>query len=84
MRLIHDGPDDIEIPGAGYSFRTLKNAQAAGDLKTLLLHGRPAERVRLEGDDPAAALRAPEQPRRLEHAHGAAGDRSRPGRLRRR
>jgi hypothetical protein len=57
LQLIHDGPDDIEIPGAGYSFRTLKNAQAAGDLKTLLLKGRPAERVRLEGDDPAAALR---------------------------
>jgi hypothetical protein len=57
LQLIHDGPDDIEIPGAGYSFRTLKNAQAAGDLKTLLVHGLPAERVRLEGDDPAAALR---------------------------
>jgi hypothetical protein len=57
LQLIHDGPDDIEIPGAGYSFRTLKNAQAAGDLKTLLVHGLPAERVRLEGDDPVAALR---------------------------
>jgi transaldolase/glucose-6-phosphate isomerase len=57
LQLIHDGPEDIEIPGAGYSFRTLKNAQAAGDLKTLLLKGLPAERVRLEGDDPAAALR---------------------------
>ena len=40
---------------AGYSFGTLKNAQATGDLHTLRAHGLPAERVRLDGD-PAAAL----------------------------
>jgi transaldolase/glucose-6-phosphate isomerase len=57
LQLIHDGPDDIEIPGKGFSFTTLKNAQAVGDLQTLRAHGLPAERVRLEGDDPAAALR---------------------------
>ena len=49
-------PDDLEIPGAGYTFGTLKNAQATGDLQTLRSHGLPAERIRLEGDDPAAAL----------------------------
>jgi transaldolase/glucose-6-phosphate isomerase len=56
LQLVHDGKDDIDIPGAGYTFGTLKNAQATGDLETLRAHGLPAERVRLEGD-PAKALR---------------------------
>jgi transaldolase/glucose-6-phosphate isomerase len=55
--LVHDARDDADIPGAAYSFNTLKNAQAIGDLNTLRAQGLPAERVRLEGDDPAAALR---------------------------
>ena len=46
----------IEIPGAGYSFRTLKNAQALGDYRTLQAHGLPVTRIRLEGD-PAKAVR---------------------------
>ena len=50
LQLVHDGGDVIEIPEAGYSFATLKNAQATGDLQTLRAHGLPAERVRLEGD----------------------------------
>ncbi|HEX8073759.1 MAG TPA: bifunctional transaldolase/phosoglucose isomerase [Thermoleophilaceae bacterium] len=50
LQLVHDGPEDVEIPGAGYTFGTLKNAQATGDLQTLRTHGLPAERVRLEGD----------------------------------
>src|SRR3954454_10263792 len=56
LQLIHDGDEDVEIPGADYTFRTLKNAQATGDLLTLREHDLPAERVRLEGD-PAQALR---------------------------
>jgi transaldolase/glucose-6-phosphate isomerase len=55
LQLVHDGAEDIEIPRAGYSFGTLKNAQATGDLQTLRAHDLPAERVRLEGD-PAAAV----------------------------
>jgi hypothetical protein len=55
LQLVHDGPDDAEIPRAGYTFGTLKNAQATGDLETLRAHDLPAERVRLEGD-PAAAV----------------------------
>jgi hypothetical protein len=55
LQLVHDGPDDVEIPRAGYTFGTLKNAQATGDLQTLRAHNLPAERVRLEGD-PAAAV----------------------------
>jgi transaldolase / glucose-6-phosphate isomerase len=58
LQLIHDGPTDIEIPGAPYTFTTLKNAQAIGDLNTLRELGLPAERVRLQGDDPVSALRA--------------------------
>jgi glucose-6-phosphate isomerase len=56
LQLVHDGEEDVEIPGAGYTFSTLKNAQAVGDLQTLRDRGLPAERVRLEGD-PAQALR---------------------------
>jgi len=48
----------VEIPGAPYTFTTLKNAQAIGDLNTLRELKLPAERVRLEGEDPVGALRA--------------------------
>jgi glucose-6-phosphate isomerase len=58
LQLIHDGPLDVEIPGASYTFTTLKNAQAIGDLQTLRELGLPAERVRLAGDDSVSALRA--------------------------
>jgi transaldolase/glucose-6-phosphate isomerase len=57
IEVIHDAGEDIEIPGAGYTFRTLKNAQAVGDFKTLKDLGRPITWIRLEGDDPAQALR---------------------------
>jgi hypothetical protein len=55
LQIVHDGDEDLEIPDAGYTFGTLKNAQATGDLETLRSHGLPAERVRLEGD-PVEAL----------------------------
>jgi hypothetical protein len=55
LQLVHDGPEDAEIPRAGYTFGTLKNAQATGDLQTLRAHELPAQRVRLEGD-PAVAV----------------------------
>jgi transaldolase / glucose-6-phosphate isomerase len=57
LQLVHDGDEDVEIPGAGYTFGTLKNAAATGDLNTLRDHGLPARRVRLEGD-PVEALDA--------------------------
>jgi hypothetical protein len=56
LQLVHDSGEDLEIPDAPYTFATLKNAQATGDLETLRAHGLPAERVRLEGD-PVEALR---------------------------
>ncbi|MEJ7749847.1 MAG: bifunctional transaldolase/phosoglucose isomerase [Thermoleophilaceae bacterium] len=57
LQLVHDAGDDVEIPDADFTFGELKAAQATGDILTLRDHGLPAERVRLEGDDPAAALR---------------------------
>jgi transaldolase / glucose-6-phosphate isomerase len=57
LQLLHDSPPDVPIPGAAYSFTTLKNAQAIGDLETLRELGRPAERLRLAGEDPTAAIR---------------------------
>ncbi len=58
LQLLHDGPQDVDIPGAPYTFTTLKNAEAIGDFNTLRELGLPAERVRLRGDDPVGALRA--------------------------
>ncbi len=55
LQLVHDGEEDAEIPEAGYTFGTLKNAQATGDLQTLRAHSLPVQRVRLEGD-PAEAV----------------------------
>ncbi|HEY2570165.1 MAG TPA: hypothetical protein VGI27_01765 [Solirubrobacteraceae bacterium] len=57
LQLLHDGAQDVDIPGAAYTFTTLKNAEAIGDLQTLRELGLPAERVRLDGDDAAQALR---------------------------
>jgi transaldolase/glucose-6-phosphate isomerase len=57
LQLLHDGSQDVEIPGADYTFTTLKHAQADGDLATLRAHGLPAERVTLQGPDAADALR---------------------------
>jgi transaldolase / glucose-6-phosphate isomerase len=56
LQLVHDGGEDVEIPDAAYSFEQLKHAQATGDVLTLRDHGRPVERVRLQGD-PVEALR---------------------------
>ena len=56
--LVHDGAEDVEIPSRPFTFRTLKNAQAFGDLETLRAHDLPAEKVRLDGDDAAAAISA--------------------------
>jgi transaldolase/glucose-6-phosphate isomerase len=55
--LVHDGSQDVEIPGRPFGFRVLKNAQALGDLETLRSRGRKAEKLRLDGDDAAAAVR---------------------------
>jgi hypothetical protein len=56
IQIVHDGGADVAIPEADYSFKTLKHAQAIGDLQALQSHGRPVVRLELTGD-PAAALR---------------------------
>ena len=56
LQLVHDAEDDLEVPGKPYSFRTLIDAQADGDLQTLRSHGLPAARVRLPAGDLAGAI----------------------------
>jgi hypothetical protein len=48
LQVVGDDPEDVEIPGAGYGFSTLKHAQADGDLLTLDERKRRAGRVRLD------------------------------------
>jgi transaldolase / glucose-6-phosphate isomerase len=56
LQLVHDGTEDREVPGQPYSFRTLIDAQADGDLQTLRGHGLDAVRVRLPHGDLAGAI----------------------------
>ena len=56
LQLVHDSEADREVPGKPYSFRTLIDAQADGDLQTLRDHGLPAARVRLPAGDLAGAI----------------------------
>ncbi|MGH2958163.1 MAG: glucose-6-phosphate isomerase, partial [Solirubrobacterales bacterium] len=56
VQLVHDGPDDVPIPDSEFTFKTLKHAQAIGDLQALQQHGRPVVRLELSGD-PAQAVR---------------------------
>ena len=58
LQLLHHERGDVEIPGRPFTFGTLEEAQAIGDLQTLRETGLPAQRLRLEGGDPAAAVRA--------------------------
>jgi glucose-6-phosphate isomerase len=44
------------IPGAAYSFSTLKRAQAVGDFQALAAHGRRVARVHLTGADHSRSL----------------------------
>jgi hypothetical protein len=47
LQLTADDPVDVPVPGAGYSFGTLKAAQAAGDHEALVAGGRTVFRVHL-------------------------------------
>ena len=60
LQLLHDGPEDVQIPGRPFTFTTLKNAQAIGDFKTLRDLGLPAERLRLQGEDPCRRRPCPD------------------------
>jgi transaldolase/glucose-6-phosphate isomerase len=50
LQLTADAPQDLPIPGEAYSFATLRNAQALGDLQVLRRRGRRALRVSLGVD----------------------------------
>jgi transaldolase/glucose-6-phosphate isomerase len=57
IQLTSDAAADLPIPGEGYSFATLRNAQSLGDLQVLRRRGRRALRVSL-GADADAGLKA--------------------------
>lgn len=57
LELVDRMTPDLAIPGKPFSFGTLANAQAAGDLQSLRAHDRHAILVQL-GRDPAATVRA--------------------------
>ncbi|HKH19099.1 MAG TPA: bifunctional transaldolase/phosoglucose isomerase [Solirubrobacteraceae bacterium] len=56
LQLRYRGDVDYPVPGRPYSFRTLIDAQADGDVQTLRGHGLPAVRVWLPADDMAGAV----------------------------
>jgi transaldolase/glucose-6-phosphate isomerase len=62
--LVHDPEEDVEVPGARYTFGQLERAQAVGDLKTLQGHGRPVAKLTLGGDLAAAVRDLAERLRR--------------------
>ena len=57
LELVDRMAPDVSIPGRPFSFGTLANAQASGDLESLRTHHRHAIRVQL-GRDPAAIVNA--------------------------
>jgi glucose-6-phosphate isomerase len=57
LQLTADAPRDLPVPGESYTFATLRDAQALGDLQVLKRRGRRALRVNL-GADVDAGLRA--------------------------
>jgi transaldolase/glucose-6-phosphate isomerase len=57
LQLTADAREDLPIPGEPYSFATLRNAQALGDLQVLRRRGRRVLRVHL-GRDADAGLAA--------------------------
>ena len=57
LQLTADAPADLPVPGESYTFATLRDAQALGDLQVLKRRGRRALRVHL-GADVDAALEA--------------------------
>lgn len=57
LQLLEEPKPDVPIPGQSYTFGTLAQAQAIGDLQSLQSRGRPVVQVRL-GANPLATLTA--------------------------
>ncbi|MCY4623982.1 MAG: bifunctional transaldolase/phosoglucose isomerase [Chloroflexi bacterium] len=58
LQITTDHPNDIDIPGQGYSFGTLADAQSFGDLQALQAAGLRAARVRLSANAVAEGIAA--------------------------
>ncbi len=58
LQITTDHPNDIDIPGQGYSFGTLADAQSLGDLQALQAAGLRAARVRLSANAVAEGIAA--------------------------
>jgi hypothetical protein len=56
LLITADDRTNTPIPGAAYSFSTLKRAQALGDYQALAAHGRRVARVHLTGTDHERSL----------------------------
>jgi glucose-6-phosphate isomerase len=56
LQLRYRSEVDFPVPGMPFTFRTLLDAQADGDLQTLRGHGLPAARVFLPAGDLAGAI----------------------------
>lgn len=54
LLLTAESPEDAPIPGQAYTFATLKQAQALGDLQAMRQRGRRLLHVHLRGDLPRA------------------------------
>jgi len=52
LQIVSSHPDDLTIPGRGYSFGVVVDAQAMGDLEALVKLGRPVARIAVERDEP--------------------------------
>ncbi len=57
LQLTAGHDHDLVVPGEGYTFGTLADAQALGDLMALKEQGRPVARVQLGRDGPSDILR---------------------------
>ncbi len=58
LQITTDHPNDIDIPGQGYSFGTLADAQSLGDLQALQAAGLRSARVRLSANAVAEGIAA--------------------------
>lgn len=58
LQIVSSHPDDVPVPGKGYTFGTVVDAQALGDLQALLSLNRRVARIVLEADDAELLARA--------------------------
>jgi len=61
LQIVSAHPDDVQIPGRGYSFGAVADAQALGDFQALQSLNRRVARIVLERDDPIRLSRALEK-----------------------